>query len=87
MTPEEFFIEEFTKPVILPNRAVTRGIFENQSAVVFDVETVAPQVSLLQADADLCRSGDLIRVDGVEYRVKNKEYQDEGIELVRLETV
>ena len=87
MEPEEFFAEEFTKPVILPNGKETTGIFDNQAAVEFDMNTTAPQVSLRQADADLCRDGDPLFVDGVEYRVKNKEYSDEGIIVIHLETV
>lgn len=87
MDPEEIFDEEFTKPVVLPNGKATTGIFDNQAAVAFDVNTVAPQVSLLEAAAAVCNDGDSLRVDGVEYRVKNKEFQDEGIVIVHLETV
>ncbi|HNX52305.1 MAG TPA: hypothetical protein PKI68_01025 [Pontiellaceae bacterium] len=87
MDPEEIFAEEFTKPVVLPNGIATSGIFDNQSATAFDVSTTAPQVSLRQVDADLCRDGDPIWISGIEYRCKNKEYNDEGIVIVHLETV
>jgi hypothetical protein len=87
MDAEEFFDDDFTVPVVLPNGVSAKGIFENQDAAALGVSTTAPQVSLIQADADVCRSGDPLTVNGVEYRVKNKDYSDEGIVVVHLETV
>ena len=87
MDTEEFFIDEFTSPVILPDNTVTTGIFDNQPATAFDTNTSAPRVELRAADAARCREGDSIYISGTEYIIKNREPTGDGPIILHLSTI
>jgi len=87
MDPEEFFIDEFTVPVVLPNNSTTTGIFDNLSASAFDITAPAPQLTLRQADAVTCHENDILLVDLREYRIKHRDAPEDGVVLLHLETL
>lgn len=88
MNAEEFFIPEWTKPVILPDGTETTGIFESKGVEVpvgYGIDAAQPSVTLREAEAAALNEGDLLIIAGAEFHAKTFDPPDEGLAVVYLE--
>ncbi len=90
MDPEEFFTEEFTTPVTLPDGSTADGIFDNEHLAVslgIQLDASQPQVAVLDATAAKLNDGDILKIQTKEYAVKGFEPDGAGITLIKLESI
>ena len=88
MYADEFFIHEWTKPVVLPNGTETTGIFTSRGSEVsvgIGIDAAQPNVALREADAEGLEEGDTLVIDGKQYLARTFDPPDEGITIVYLE--
>ncbi len=87
MDPEEFFIPEWTKPVILPNGVETTGIFSSKGAEItfgIGIDASRPSVVLREVDATALREGDILIIADQEFYAKTFDPPDEGLAVIYL---
>ena len=88
MQPAEFFVDEFTTPVVLPYGRTIRGIFSNPQKSVnigfAGINSPEPTLCLLDADAVDLVEDDQLFIDGKAYKIRPPESAGEGVTLLRL---
>jgi len=79
--------EEFTVDVILPNGGGTvKGVFDNEAADPFGINTTAPVVTLATEVADTLVDGAQLIINGQDYFVKPGKTDAEGLTQIPLST-